>query len=133
VRRVPVLGGVACGEPIYNPSDGTDFVTIEENIPCDFALIAQGDSMTGDRIYSGDVVFIRKQESVRDGEIAAVTVDGEVTLKRIRRLCDAAGRVVFTQLLPSNPAYSPIDIGGEDETRDVRILGKAVAVRFRLN
>jgi len=133
VRRVPILGGVACGEPIYNPSDGTDFVTIEANIACDFALIAQGDSMTGDRIYSGDVVFIRKQDSVRDGEIAAVAVDGEVTLKRIRRLCDASGRVAFTQLLPSNPAYSPIDIGGEDETRDVRILGKAVAVRFCLN
>ena len=133
VRRVPVLGGVACGEPIYNPSDGTDFVTIDEDVLCDFALIAQGDSMTGDRIYSGDVVFIRKQDYVRDGEIAAVALDGDVTLKRIRRLCDSAGRVAFTQLLPSNPAYSPIDIGGEDETRTVRILGKAVAVRFRLN
>ena len=133
VRRVPVLGGVACGEPIYNPSDGTDFVTIDEDILCDFALIAQGDSMTGDRIYSGDVVFIRKQDYVRDGEIAAVALDGDVTLKRIRRLCDSSGRVAFTQLLPSNPAYSPIDIGGEDETRTVRILGKAVAVRFRLN
>ena len=133
VRRVPVLGGVACGEPIYNPSDGTDFVTIDEDILCDFALIAQGDSMTGDRIYSGDVVFIRKQDYVRDGEIAAVALDGDVTLKRIRRLCDSSGRVAFTQLLPSNPAYSPIDIGGEDETRSVRILGKAVAVRFRLN
>ena len=133
VRRVPVLGGVACGEPIYNPSDGTDFVTIDEDVLCDFALIAQGDSMTGDRIYSGDVVFIRKQDYVRDGEIAAVALDGDVTLKRIRRLCDSSGRVAFTQLLPSNPAYSPIDIGGEDETRTVRILGKAVAVRFRLN
>ena len=133
VRRVPVLGGVACGEPIYNPSDGTDFVTIDEDVLCDFALIAQGDSMTGDRIYSGDVVFIRKQDYVRDGEIAAVALDGDVTLKRIRRLCDSSGRVAFTQLLPSNPAYSPIDIGGEDETRTVRILGKAVAVRFRLS
>ena len=133
VRRVPVLGGVACGEPIYNPSDGTDFVTIDEDVLCDFALIAQGDSMTGDRIYSGDVVFIRKQDYVRDGEIAAVALDGDVTLKRIRRLCDSSGRVAFTQLLPSNPAYFPIDIGGEDETRTVRILGKAVAVRFRLN
>ena len=133
VRRVPVLGGVACGEPIYNPSDGTDFVTIDEDVLCDFALIAQGDAMTGDRIYSGDVVFIRKQDYVRDGEIAAVALDGDVTLKRIRRLCDSSGRVAFTQLLPSNPAYSPIDIGGEDETRTVRILGKAVAVRFRLS
>ena len=132
VRRVPILGGAACGEPIYSPSDGTEFATIEEDVICDFALIAQGDSMTGDRIHSGDVVFIRKQENVRDGEIAAVAIDNELTLKRIRRLRGADGSVAFTQLLPSNPSYSPIDIGGEDETRCVRVLGKAVAVRFFL-
>ncbi|MBR5287168.1 MAG: helix-turn-helix domain-containing protein [Clostridia bacterium] len=131
-RRVPILGGAACGEPIYNPSDGTEYIVVDDDIPCDFALIAQGDSMTGDRIYSGDVVFIRRQDTVRDGEIAAVALDNELTLKHVRRLRGADGSVVFTQLLPSNPAYSPIDIGGEDETRMVRILGKAVAVRFSL-
>ena len=131
-RRVPILGSAACGEPIYKPGDGTEYVVVDEDIPCDFALIAQGDSMTGDRIYSGDVVFIRKQDTVRDGEIAAVALDNELTLKHVRRLRGADGSVVFTQLLPSNPAYSPIEIGGEDETRMVRILGKAVAVRFSL-
>ena len=131
-RRVPILGGAACGEPIYKPSDGTETIVVDEDIECDFALIAQGDSMTGDRIYSGDVVFIRSQDTVRDGEIAAVALDNELTLKHVRRLRGADGSVVFTQLLPSNPAYSPIDIGGEDETRMVRILGKAVAVRFSL-
>ena len=131
-RRVPILGGAACGEPIYKPSDGTEYIVVDEDIACDFALIAQGDSMTGDRIFSGDVVFIRKQDTVRDGEIAAVALDNELTLKHVRRLRGADGSVVFTQLLPSNPAYSPIEIGGEDETRMVRILGKAVAVRFSL-
>ena len=132
VRRVPVLGGVACGEPVYNPGFGTEYVTVDEDIICDFALIAQGDSMTGDRIHSGDVVLIRKQDAVRDGDIAAVALDNELTLKRIRRLRSPDGTVAFTQLLPSNPSYSPIEIGGEDETRSVRILGKAVAVRFLL-
>ena len=132
IRRVPIIGGVACGEPIYSPSDGTEFATIEENVDCDFALIAQGDSMTGDRIYSGDVVFIRRQSSVRDGEIAAVALDDELTLKRIRRILSPDGRIAFTQLLPSNPKYAPINIGGEDETRAVQILGKAVAVRFMI-
>ena len=132
VRRVPILGGVACGEPIYKPDDGSDFATIEESVVCDFALIAQGDSMTGDRIHSGDVVFIRRQDSVRDGEIAAVALDDELTLKRVRRIMGPGGRVAFTQLLPSNPAYDPIEIGGEEETRSVNILGKAVAVRFML-
>lgn len=131
-RRVPILGSAACGEPIYSPSDGTEYVVVDEDIPCDFALIAQGDSMTGDRIYSGDIVFIRRQDTVPDGDIAAVALDNELTLKHVRRLRGADGSVVFTQLLPSNPAYSPIDIGGEDETRMVRILGKAVAVRFSL-
>ena len=88
--------------------------------------------MTGDRIYSGDVVFVRAQDHVQDGEIAAVAVDDELTLKRVRRLRRADGSVAFTPLLPSNPAYAPIDIGGEDETRNVRILGRAVAVRFAL-
>ncbi len=131
-RRVPILGGAACGEPIYQPSDGTEYVVVDEDVDCDFALIASGDSMTGDRIFSGDVVFIRKQDTVRDGEIAAVALDNELTLKHVRRLRGADGSVVFTQLLPSNPAYTPIEIGGADETRMVRILGKAVAVRFAL-
>lgn len=132
VRRVPILGGVACGEPIYKPGDGSEYATIEESVVCDFALIAQGDSMIGDRIHSGDIVFIRKQSSVRDGEIAAIALDDELTLKRVRRIMGPGGRVAFTQLLPSNPAYDPIDIGGEEETRCVNILGKAVAVRFML-
>jgi len=132
VRRVPILGGAACGEPIFSPSDGTEYVSVDSSVACDFALIDEGDSMTGDRIFSGDLVFIRRQENVRDGEIAAVAIDNELTLKRIRRLRGPDGSVVFTQLLPSNPAYSPIDIGGEDETRCVNILGKAVAVRFMI-
>ena len=131
-RMVPILGAVACGEPIFSPGDGTEYVCVDQDIPCDFALIAEGDSMTGDRIYSGDVVFIRSQSHVSDGDIAAVALDDELTLKRVRRICRANGTVAFTQLLPSNPSYSPIDIGGEDETRNVRILGKDVAVRFSL-
>ena len=131
-RRVPVLGAVACGEPIFSPGDGTESVSVEDDIACDFALIAEGDSMTGDRIHSGDVVYIRSTDHVDDGEIAAVALDNELTLKHVRRLRGPDGSVVFTQLLPSNPAFAPIDVGGEGETRCVRILGKAVAVRFSL-
>lgn len=132
VRRVPIIGSIACGEPIYKPGDGTEYATIEEDVSCDFALIAQGDSMIGDRIHSGDLVFIRRQSSVRDGEIAAIALDDELTLKRVRRILDPSGRVAYTQLLPSNPRYAPITIGGRHETRNVSILGKAVAVRFMI-
>lgn len=131
-RHVPVLGAVACGEPIFSPGDGSESVSVEDDIACDFALIAEGDSMTGDRIHSGDVVYIRSTDHVDDGEIAAVALDNELTLKHVRRLRGPDGSVVFTQLLPSNPAFAPIDVGGEGETRCVRILGKAVAVRFSL-
>ena len=41
MRRVPILGSAACGEPIYKPGDGTEFVTVEDDFPCDFALIAE--------------------------------------------------------------------------------------------
>ena len=88
--------------------------------------------MIGDRIHSGDVVFLRSQDHVQDGEIAAVALDNEVTLKHVRRLRGPDGNIAFTQLLPSEPGLRPIDIGGEGETRMVRILGKAVAVRFML-
>lgn len=131
-RRVPILGNVACGDPIYNPGDGTEFIDVEDDVPCTFALVAQGESMIGDRIHDGDVVFIRAQGDVIDGEIAAVSVDDEVTLKHISREYDVQGNVRLTLLLSSNPKFPPIFIGGPDETRNVRILGKAVAVKFML-
>lgn len=132
-RRVPILGGAACGEPIYEPGDGTEYIGLDGDAPCDFALIAHGDSMTGDRIYEGDVVFFRSQSDVRDGEIAAVAVDDSVTIKRVLRVRGADGMVVFTQLLSSNPKFAPILIGGEGETRCVRIMGKAIALKALLN
>ena len=132
-RRVPVLGAVACGEPIFSPTDGSDYVTIDEDVDCDFALIAQGDSMTGDRICDGDVVFFRAQDDVDDGQIAAVELDGGMTIKRIKRLRAPSGAVIYTQLLSSNQKYDSIDIGGPGETRTARIRGKAVAFKAKLN
>lgn len=132
-RRVPLLGGAACGEPIFKPGDGTEFIDIGDDIPCDFALRAEGDSMTGDRICDGDVVFFRAQDDVRDGEIAAVQLDDGMTIKRIKRLRSPDGAILFTQLLSSNAKYTSIDIGGENETRSARIVGRAVAFRAMLN
>lgn len=127
-RRVPILGGAACGEPIYEPGDGTEFLSAEPDVLCDFALIAHGDSMTGDMIHDGDTVYFVRCEDVRDGQIAAVTLDDGVTIKRVSRLRDADGAVLRTLLLSSNPKYAPITIGGPDETRVVRIMGRAIGV-----
>ena len=62
------------------------YVEAGANIHADFCLKAKGDSMIGARIYDGDIVFIRKQEMVNNGEIAAVMIDDEATLKRVQLL-----------------------------------------------
>lgn len=122
IRRVPVLGGAACGEPIYAPGDDTEFLSVDASVSCDFALIAHGDSMIGDRIHDGDIVFIKKQDFVDDGTIAAVLIDDDATLKRVYKLSD--GRI---ELRAANERYRPIFVGGPDDTRTFRVLGKAVA------
>lgn len=130
-RRVPILGSAACGEPIYKPGDGTEFVNAGPDILCDFALIAQGDSMIGDRIQDGDVVFIRRQSDADNGDIVAVAIDDEVMLKHIYHIRNGADEI-STQFISSNPKYTPIVIGGSGEVRNVCVLGKAVAFRSLL-
>ena len=121
-QRVPVLGSIHAGDPTFAEEDFEAYVEAGSSIRCDFALRVVGDSMIGARIEDGDIVFIRKQDTVDNGEIAAVLIDDETTLKRVRFLPGG-----LTMLSPENPRYEPIIVGGENETRVVRILGKAVA------
>lgn len=122
VKAVPLLGSIACGEPIFADADFSSYTAVGAQLNCDFALRCEGDSMIDARIYDGDIVFIRRQEFVDDGTIAAVLIDDEATLKRVYHLAD--GRI---ELRAANARYAPIIIGGENETRSLRILGKAVA------
>lgn len=119
-KRVPVLGAIACGEPIWVDEQHGEYVSVDDGIKADFALIAQGDSMTGARINDGDIVFIRQQPQVENGEIAAVVIDDTATLKRFY-LKDG-----YISLNAENPAYQPI-ILREGDADDIRILGKAIA------
>ena len=121
-RTIPMLGNIACGEPIFADEDPTVTIAVGSDIDCDFALRCKGDSMKNARILDGDIVFIKKQDTVENGEIAAVLIDDDATLKRVRRLPGG-----MLMLSPENNDYQPIFIGGENETRVVRILGKAVA------
>ena len=84
MRRIPVLGTIACGAPILAQEHIEGYTTIPEDIHADFALICKGDSMVGARIFDGDLVYIRQQETVENGQNAAVLIDGEATLKRVR-------------------------------------------------
>ena len=132
-RRVPLVGAIACGEPICAPE--VEVLEVEADLQCDCAMVCRGDSMTGARIYDGDIVYLRRQEDVEDGQIAAVSIDGELTLKRVFKVrdLDDEGRVIYrTELRAENPRYAPIRLGGPGETRRADILGLAVAFRSRL-
>ena len=120
-RKIPLLGAIACGEPILAQENIEDYVDIPKHIKADFALSCKGDSMINARIFDGDIVYIRQQDTVESGEIAAVlNDDGEATLKRVRIYED------HIVLEPENPMYPPKSFWNE-EMNNIRILGKAVA------
>lgn len=119
-NRVPLIGTIACGAPILADEHIEDYVDMPAHIHADFALTCKGDSMINARIFDGDVVYIRQQDTVDNGQIAAVLIDGEATLKRVRIFED------HISLEPENPQYRPLVFWGEDMNA-VRILGKAVA------
>lgn len=124
LKRFPMLGKIACGKPEYTNEDRESYVMDGTNIKADFCLTASGDSMINARIFDGDIVFIRKQDMVENGEIAAVIVnnDSEATLKRVFYYQEQALLI----LRPENPAYDELHFSGE-ELNEVHILGKAVA------
>lgn len=123
-KQIPILGTIAAGIPISAQEDrlGYEYVSPHEDIH--FCLKVKGDSMIGARIFDGDIVFIRKQDIVENGEIAAVQIDGEeVTLKRFYK---DNGRIV---LHSENPTIPDIVFTAKDR-RLIRILGKVIYVKF---
>lgn len=121
---VPRLGAIACGEPILADENIEDHDEVPEHIHCHFTLRCEGDSMMGARINDGDIVYIRQQPEVENGEIAAVLIDdaaetARATLKRVYR---TANQII---LQAENPKYPPMVFAGE-EMNQIRILGKAV-------
>lgn len=121
-KKFRVLGEIACGEPIYADEDRETVILANSNIDADFCLYAKGDSMTGARIMDGDIVFIKQCSMVQNGEIAAVIIDDEATLKRVYYYPDKNKIVLNAE----NPKYEPFVYIGE-ELDSIRILGKAVA------
>lgn len=120
MRSVPLIGTIACGEPILASENIEAEVSMPEHVNADFALRCKGDSMIEARIFDGDIVYIRKQSTVNNGEIAAVLIGDEATLKRVYVHPD---KLVLS---PANHNYEPFIYVG-DEISSIRILGKAVA------
>lgn len=117
-RKIPLLGSIAAGKPIY-AEETFEIMECDAMLNCDFGLRVKGDSMIGARIHDGDIVFIRKQDDVDDGQIAAVIIDDEATLKRVYHIKNGL------QLLSENPKYAPIIATFEDHTY-IHIMGRAV-------
>jgi len=119
VRRVPILGSVAAGNPILALEEHHDYIEVDGNIRVDFCLRVRGDSMIDARIQDGDLVFVRQQPVVDNGDIAVVLIDDEVTLKRFYKTREGV------ILKPENSKYPPLYLS-EADFKEVRILGKAV-------
>lgn len=120
--KLPFLGSVACGEPIYADEDRESYIMVGTDIHADFCLKCQGDSMINARIHDGDIVFVRKQDIVNNGEIAVVIIDDEATLKRFYYYKEQN----MVILRPENNKYQDIVLTGE-ELEKVKVIGKAVA------
>lgn len=127
VKRLPILGEIACGEPIYATEEHESYATASDKLDADFCLKAHGDSMTGARIYDGDIVFIRSQDAVDNGDIAAVIINDEATLKRVYYYPNEEKLI----LSPENPRYAPL-VYVKNELESIKIIGKAVAFQSNI-
>lgn len=120
VKKIPILGTIAAGAPILAEEyiEGYEYVPTDANV--DFCLRVKGDSMINARIFDGDIVYIRKQPDVENGEIAAVIIDREeATLKRVYKI---GGNVI---LRAENPKYKDLVFSKKD-AKEIKIIGKAV-------
>ena len=121
-KKYPLIGAIACGTPIFAEENIEDYITANmDDINADFCLRARGDSMEGAQIYDNNIVFIRKQPVVSNGEIAAVLIDDTATLKRFYH---SNGIVTLNA---ENPKYAPL-VYKEQELETVRVIGRAVAI-----
>ncbi len=121
-QRIPMLGEIACGQPIYVNEDKESYVQSGTNINADFCLTARGDSMINARIYDGDIVFCKSISMVDNGEIAAVIIGDEATLKRVYYYPERKKLILQAE----NPKYEPL-VYINEELNDIRIIGKAIA------
>lgn len=126
MSSIPLIGTIACGVPILAEENIETIVDMPEHIKADFALRCKGDSMINARIYDGDIVYIHRQPTVEDGQIAAVLIGDEATLKRVHLFAD------HVVLEPENPQFRPL-VYWENDMNSVRILGLAVAFTSTLS
>lgn len=124
IRSVPILGTIACGTPIWAEENFEGYVGIDPaHMDGEFALICKGDSMVDAEIHDGDIVLMKKVSDVEDGQIAAVLIEDETTLKRVYK------KENLLVLQPCNRNYSPIIYSYKEvEDNGIQIIGECVGV-----
>jgi repressor LexA len=127
IKKFPLMDGIAAGKPRLMPDGISLYVDATVDIQADYVLKVHGDSMVNARIHDGDIVFIREQPEVENGEIAAVAIGDEATLKRVYWYQNRSLLILRAE----NPAYKDMEFSGQ-ELEDVRIMGKAVAFQSDL-
>ena len=115
---VPIIGDIACGTPITAEQNIEGYADLPDGAKADFALRCRGDSMTP-TFNDGDIVLIKQQKEVSNGQIAAVGIDGETTLKHVYRQEEGL------LLTADNPSFSPIYVPA-DSNREISVYGLAV-------
>ncbi len=127
VRRVPLLGGVAAGEPVFADQQLADALLLDERVVPNggavFALRVRGDSMRDAAINDGDYVVVREQRSAEPGDIVVALLEDEATVKRFFPEHD------YVRLQPENSRHAPVIVRRDDPS--VRLLGKVTAVISR--
>ena len=123
-KLLPLIGEISCGYPVFANQEDDGAIVTDIDTDADFCLIANGDSMKDARICHGDTVFIKKTDMVNNGEIAAVIINDEATLKRVYYYPDAKKIV----LIPENANYQPLVFEGK-ELDKIHIIGRAVAFK----
>ena len=119
--KKPRIGTIACGKPIIAVEDAEEFDMVPDGVNCDFTLKCKGDSMINARIFDGDTVYIRSQPQVENGQIAAVRIGEEATLKKVY-YTPGSDRIT---LRACNPMYADMVYEG-DTLNQIQILGLAV-------
>lgn len=130
-QKLPLLGNVACGEPIFADEDHESFIESGSDVDADFCLAAKGDSMINARIFDGDILFVKSQSAVDNGDIAVILVDDEATVKRVYIEYNDDNTVSMLTLIPENPMYKPMRFSGPN-LDSIRIIGKVVAGQYRV-
>ena len=127
VRRVPLLGGVAAGQPLFADQELGDALLLDERVVPNggavFALRVRGDSMRDAAIHEGDYVVVREQRSAEPGDIVVALLEDEATVKRFFPERDVV------RLQPENSRHEPVIVRRDD--RSMRLLGKVTAVISR--